>query len=40
MKRQGKQWGKKRKEYTMRFEVKLKRYWINGRKIAEKPQQG
>ena len=33
------QWGKNREEYTMRFEVKLKRYWTNGSKTAEKPQQ-
>ena len=29
--------GKKKEEYTMRFKVKLKRYWTNGSKIAKKP---
>ena len=33
-------WSKKREVYTMRFEVKLKGYWTNGEKFAEKPQQG
>ena len=28
------------KEYTMRFERKLKRYWTNGSKIAQNPQHG
>ena len=34
------QWGKKREEYTMRFEVKFKKYWTNRSNISEKPQQG
>ena len=38
MKGRWEQWGKKREEYTMRFEVKLKRYWINGSKNAGKQQ--
>ena len=40
MKGQWGKWVKKREEYTMRFEVKLQRYWANGSKTAEKPQQG
>ena len=35
-----KKWGNKREEYTVMFEVKLKRYWTNRSKIAQKPQQG
>ena len=31
---------KERKEYTMRLEVKLKRYWTNVHNTAENSQQG
>ena len=37
MKGQWEQWGKKREEYTVRSELKSKRYGTNRSKIAEKP---
>ena len=39
MEEQWQKWGKKREDYTVRFEVKLKRCQPNESKIAEKPQQ-
>ena len=35
-----KKWNKKREEYTMKFEVKLQRYWTKGHQTADKPQKG
>ena len=39
MKGQWEQWGKEKKVYY-KVGSKIKKYWANGSKIAEKPQQG
>ena len=33
-------WGKKKEKYAMWSKVQFKKYWTNGSKIGEKPQQG